>query len=358
MGKKRIKWDIKKVKKYFKDHDCELLETEYKNIHTPMRYRCKCKNNKCKIRFSSFKIGKRCMECSGSKKHTLEEVKKYFEDNNCKLLETEYVNSKTKMKYICECKNHSEITFNNFKKGKRCRKCSGCEKYTYKFVYNYFKDHNCKLLETEYIGTDTPMEYECSCGNNECKITFYHFKTGQRCKKCGGKEKLTFEFIKQYFEDHNCKLLETEYENVGTKMRYECSCGNSDCKISFNKFKSGQRCKICAIKKRSGKNHWNYKPDLTDEERNNKRNSPEDTKWRKDILKQDNDTCQCCFQEGGKLIAHHIESYGDNKELRTITSNGITLCEEHHIEFHKKYGYGNNNRKQLEEFLISSIIYS
>ena len=32
-------------------------------------------------------------------------------------------------------------------------------------------------------------------------------------------------------------------------------------------------------------------------------------------------------------------------------TNGVTLCEDCHKEFHKIYGYGNNTEKQYEEFI-------
>ena len=51
---------FKDVKKYFEDHDCELFETEYINCMTKMRYRCDCGNKKCKITLCNFKAGKRC----------------------------------------------------------------------------------------------------------------------------------------------------------------------------------------------------------------------------------------------------------------------------------------------------------
>ena len=416
-GIKRVaekrKFSYKKVKKYFKDHDCELLEKEYKNTHTKMRYRCKCGNSKCKITFSKFKSGQRCRKCSGCEKYTFKEVKQYFKEQGCELLETKYIDNKAKMKYRCICGNDKcKISFGSFKRGSRCRKCSGKEKFTFKKVKQYFEDHDCELLETEYKNCMTKMRYICKCGNTKCKISFSSFKQGHRCKECGGK-KYTFDFVYNYFEDHDCELFETEYKDANTLMRYRCDCGNKKCKISFSKFKnghrcrecgnrkrgysledvqkyfednnckllateyknnhtvmeyececesgiidkitfgnfkSGQRCHNCAIKKRSGKNNCNYNPNLTNEEREKGRYVPGLGKWKKDVYKQSNDTCQCCFKTKGKLIAHHIENYANNKELRTVVSNGFLFCKKHHIEFHKIYGY-NCNREQLEEFL-------
>ena len=33
-------------------------------------------------------------------------------------------------------------------------------------------------------------------------------------------KKYTYEYVKQYFLDHRCELLETEYINNNTKMLY------------------------------------------------------------------------------------------------------------------------------------------
>src|SRR3990167_7312984 len=54
---------------------------------------------------------------------------------------------------------------------------------------------------------------------------------------------------------------------------------------------------------------------------------------------------------GGKLIVHHIHNFAYYPELRTSIENGITLTAETHRVFHKKYGYKNNTKEQLDEFL-------
>jgi hypothetical protein len=75
--------------------------------------------------------------------------------------------------------------------------------------------------------------------------------------------------------------------------------------------------------------------------------------WRKACLERDNFTCQCSGKYGGKLIVHHINNFAEFSELRTTISNGITLCEKCHKEFHKKYGRENNTKEQLDEFFKS-----
>ncbi len=292
------------------------------------------------------------------KKIKFEDVYKYFKDHDCLLLETEYISAKTPMRYRCDCKNDEcKITFSKFKSGQRCIECGGHKKFTFKDVQKYFKDQGCKLLETEYINCKTKMRYECKCGNPDCKISFDNFKKGTRCKECGikkmaDKRKLTFDFVYNYFEDHDCLLLETEYISSSTLMKYECECHNIS-EICFDNFKQGKRCKKCSIKRVSGENHWNYNSDLTDEEREKGRNYPEYREWREDIYERDDYTCQISGERGIELNAHHLESYDNNEGLRIVVSNGITIGKKYHKKFHKIYGRGNNTTEQFNEFLIN-----
>lgn len=60
--------------------------------------------------------------------------------------------------------------------------------------------------------------------------------------------------------------------------------------------------------------------------------------WRRAVFERDSYTCQKCGQVGGKLNAHHILHFSTNPELRTVVSNGITLCERCHHYIHSKEG--------------------
>ena len=62
------------------------------------------------------------------------------------------------------------------------------QKHTYEYIKQYFKEKGCELLEKEYISRYTPMKYKCHCGNIS-KILFDSFqqrKDGTRCVKCKG----------------------------------------------------------------------------------------------------------------------------------------------------------------------------
>ena len=103
-------------------------------------------------------------------------------------------------------------------------------------------------------------------------------------------------------------------------------------------------------KKSMGKNGSNWQGGITPESAKI-RHGVEYRLWREAVFARDNWTCQKCGQNGKNLHAHHIYNFSKVIELRTSIENGITLCKKCHKAFHDKYGYKNNTREQLEEFL-------
>jgi len=81
---------------------------------------------------------------------------------------------------------------------------------------------------------------------------------------------------------------------------------------------------------------WN--PELTEEDRADRRIVAETIEWGKAVKERDNYTCQVCLMRGGQLHSHHKEPFALNKERRYDTDIGITLCKDCHTMFHKEYG--------------------
>jgi len=81
------------------------------------------------------------------------------------------------------------------------------------------------------------------------------------------------------------------------------------------------------------------------------RNGLEIRLWRTAVFERDDFTCQKYGTRGGKLVAHHINNFSERKDLRFAIDNGITLSEEAHIKFHKNYGFRNNTKEQLQDYL-------
>ena len=74
VANKKLK--IEDLKEIYKAAGCELLETDYKNVTVPMRFRCVC-GKEGKIRYDKFAIGHRCSDpvCMDTRKKQTNLVK-------------------------------------------------------------------------------------------------------------------------------------------------------------------------------------------------------------------------------------------------------------------------------------------
>lgn len=192
------------------------------------------------------------------KKLTYDYVCNYFEMNNCRLLEFEYISNSTKMKYVCSCGNEAYITFKKFKdRNQRCMKCSGNIPYTFDEIKVIFEKENYKLLSNEYINVKQKLKYICP-NDHMSFTTISNFIRGNRCRKCSGLEKHSQEYVEEYFKSQECELLD-KYINSKQHLKYKCLCGNIS-EISLSNFQRGHRCKKCGIKKKIAENNYNWNP--------------------------------------------------------------------------------------------------
>ena len=200
------------IRKEFKKEDYKLL-SEYKNSNTPVEYRCP-KKHLGKISYDSWRSGSRCRQCAGNNiKHTYEFIKSEFEKEEYILLTKEYKNIFQKLEYICPNNHKHSITYNDWRKGARCKFChkdrllnNHPTKHSYNFVKKSFEKENWKLLteEDEYEDSHQLLDVICS-ENHNVKARFYHFKDGVRCHKCfstnSNAENELFDIIKNKFPD-------------------------------------------------------------------------------------------------------------------------------------------------------------
>lgn len=234
---------------------------------------------------------------------------------------------------------------------------NGRHRWTYDEVKRYFSDNGCELLSSEYVNQKTPLNYRCSNGH-ETKIVFSAFLRGQRCKKCATeklaeKKKYTFEEVQKIFSGRGAVLLSTEYKGAHEKLEYICPKCGERAFMSLSNFMRGYGCSNCKRLRFIGKNNPHYNPDLTDDERLELGRYEDGYKsFRRSVFARDK-KCVICGSTRNKIV-HHLDGYSRKPEKRTDKENAVTLCEECHKKFHKKYGYGNNTKSQFEEFKIDN----
>lgn len=214
-----------------------------------------------------------------SKKFTIEDVRKFAKSKGYEVIDEEYVDIKTYMKFKCiKCGNIVEKTFDNFKYRNNCPNCSIKRSrviYTLDVVKNFLEKHNVELVYTKWDkGVNSWMTLRCKDCGHEFERVFENFRINPSCPRCReNPRRLKYEDVKQFVEidsGSGCKFLETK-ESYNKKRRieprmacckflFECSCGN-EFEVDFNTFKNGnkQRCNECTYKETGNGMRFSYK---------------------------------------------------------------------------------------------------
>jgi len=270
---------------------------------------------------------------------TINEVKQYFADHGCELLEDVYVNAHIKMKYRCVCGNESCINFNNFHSGKRCG-CgrAGIRRLSKDELKTEVEARGCKFVSEEFLDGKHVISCICRCGEKrKCELRTLRCSNG--CKSCRNQlSRLEFEYVKKFFSDQSCELLESSYLNARRPLKYKCICGNES-KIAFDSFKRGNRCRGCGnckiSEKVAGSKHPNWNPDR-DKVKSN-------LSFRK----------KCC-----SLLKNTLKCLGRAKKNKTAELLGYDYRQlREHIQTHPNWSLVKNDKWQIDhKFPIKAFL--
>jgi hypothetical protein len=170
------------VKSKFEEEGYELLSTEYKNNYTKLDYICP-NNHEHSITWHDWQGGKRCPYCYGNKKLTIDTIRKKFEDEGYTLLSTEYINNKTPLEYICPNGHKGSIIWNSWVIGTRCPFCYGNNTSTIEDIEFELKKRNYKLLGGKYVNSKTKIKCICDFGHIHYN-SLTNLKQGCWCPVC------------------------------------------------------------------------------------------------------------------------------------------------------------------------------
>jgi len=112
------------TKEYVENEGFILLSTkdDYKGNCSKLKAICP-NGHKLNICWSEFRRGARCAICSGVKKKTIEEVKKYIESFGYECLSKVYINWISRLKFKCPKGHLYTTTWASFQQGARCPEC-------------------------------------------------------------------------------------------------------------------------------------------------------------------------------------------------------------------------------------------
>lgn len=144
-----------------------------------------CPNkHKHKILYTNWKNKNyRCAYCAGNARLKLEDLRIEFEKENYVLLDNVYINNSTHLQYVCTKGHKHKITYNNWKNGYRCPYCAGQGKPVIDLINSEFASNGYKLLSTIYKNSKSCLHYICNMGHTG-KISWNNWRKGKRCPTC------------------------------------------------------------------------------------------------------------------------------------------------------------------------------
>jgi hypothetical protein len=107
------------------------------------------------------------------------EVKAYFKENGCKLLSKEYINTSTKLKFICKCGRRSRRSLVSFNISHCCRICG--KKLTRKKIYDR-DNYTCQCCKGSISGTLNAHHIHNYSNNKDLRFILKNGITF--CKSC------------------------------------------------------------------------------------------------------------------------------------------------------------------------------
>lgn len=263
----------------------------------------------------------------------------------------EHYKNTDKNDFTCVNGHVRYVSFTALHDNPECPKCKGqWNKFTKEELEDILKEYGMQYI-SGYKTANERFNYICSCGASAYN-SLNAIKKGTKCKNCTSSVEHNIEDVVKAFTEVGYTLLEEKYINNKTPMSFICDKGHLR-KMSFNSFHKGSRCNDCAYIALRGENspHWNH--NKTEEERRMGRNYPEYYEWRNNVFKRDSHTCQICnISKSGEMVAHHKDSHDWCIVRRLDVSNGVTLCETCHTDFHMQYGYGDNDENQWNEYVL------
>lgn len=244
-----------------------------------------------------------------------------------------------------------------------------CEKIGLTYVDHYIENKQ------------TYVDVLCKCGkpiNIQLRDITNYVKNNKirTCKECGKVRNNASKFISTEEIVSRCEKVELTYvshyyDSKKTKTYVECLCKCGDTLkadlndiLQFGKKGKIYSCNKCGRKRTSekskgkpryycrGENHPNYNPNLTDEERSDRRSNLQYREWQQKVKEKAKFTCDICGDNrGGNLESHHLDGHNWCKDKRYDINNGVCLCDKCHKEFHVDFMHGYINPCTKQDYL-------
>lgn len=284
-----------------------------------------------------------------------------------------YINSTTKI--LCKCKidNHEwDATPNNLLQGKGCPVCGGTMKISHDdFELKIKEIHPNIILESKYVNNKTKVKCKCVIDDYEWEAFPNNLLRGCGCHKCANKTRRTHEeFMSEIQKIHPKIEIKSLFTTVNSLVECCCiECGSEFKSLPANLL-SGHGCNFCSHRNMViGIN--NLKKELRVWTTDWKKQSIKEWDYKCVVTgKRFSDVHHLVTFDG--IVRETFETLGfdiksstlDYKpyEIRKIKETlnnlhtkygfGIPLVSEIHILFHRLYGSAHCTKRDMYDFIL------
>ena len=216
-GRDRVKQSLKLsydfVKSSFEERGYKLLSTEYINFSQKLDFICP-NGHIGKITYASFRINRGCKKCGrivcgNKRKKDKNDIESFITSIGYKILDFNYINSKSKMFLECQKGHQFHMRWNDLQQGIRCPSCFTARSYTEIDIFNFVKNFCPDTIQGDYI-IASPYELDIVVPSKKLAIEYcglyWHGENGAKKHRDYHRNKLRLCNIKGYnlitiFED-------------------------------------------------------------------------------------------------------------------------------------------------------------
>jgi very-short-patch-repair endonuclease len=175
------------VKQEFEKRKFILLSTVWEGYEKPLYYICSNNHNATMSYATWKTSERGCKECNNlsvdPRKLSYEFVKEQFENKGFQLVSTNYICNAKNLDIICNMGHKGQMTYANFRNEHACIECSGSKTHTLESVSKILHEDGYVLLSDSYKNNKTRLQMKCS-KNHRISIRFDSFVCGKRCGVC------------------------------------------------------------------------------------------------------------------------------------------------------------------------------
>ena len=219
------------------------LSAEYvRKTNSKMDWKC-IKGHTWSADYSNIIAGMWCFKCRTGMPD-ISDIQQYAAERGGKCLSTEYVNSYTKLKFVCAKGHEWEKTWHETKDRRWCLFCAGTRHHI-NDLHAKAREHGGKCHSVKYVSIDKHYQWECKLGHR-WESTWTSVYNGSWCEKCYHLSKmLTVNDCQELAQLKGGKFLSTEYTGTFGKYEWECELGHRWFTTRAQVY-NGQWCRKCS----------------------------------------------------------------------------------------------------------------